>query len=268
LDEVIDVEDDRRPACEQGQRLLHREEQPLHVAVEGLVEVRLGDLPQRDELAAARVGEEDVDPALLLLDDRVEPIEVCQDRDIALDPGDPRPERLHRRVELGLAASRDEDVRTLEGEPPRGGEPDPAVAPGDDRDLPIQLAHGLAPLGRFSDTVGMPGEGKGFTASLDSPSRDLGWPESVEWLLTLSVLGVGVILVPQDGGAGHSWRRVLEQLDCFSGQPVVDIGDAGDICAAWFRSLRMASGQGRRGQADRGAPPGQERGGEPRGRFP
>ena len=101
----------RRPVCEQGQRLLHREEQPLHVAVEGLVEARLGDLPQRDKLAAARVGEEDVDAALLLLDDRVKPIEVCQDRDIAWDHGDPRPERLHRRVELGLAASRDEDVR-------------------------------------------------------------------------------------------------------------------------------------------------------------
>jgi hypothetical protein len=46
-------------------------------------------------------------------------------------------EPAHRRVELGLAASRDEDVRTLKGEPPRGGKPDPAVASSDDRYLPI-----------------------------------------------------------------------------------------------------------------------------------
>ena len=131
-----------RAVGQQGQRLLHREQQPLDVDVERPVEVLLGDLPERRELAAARVGEEDVDAALLLLDHRVEPVEIREVGDVALDAGGPRADQLHRRVELGLPAAGDEDVSALGGEPLRGGEPDPAGAAGDDRDLPVQFAHG------------------------------------------------------------------------------------------------------------------------------
>jgi hypothetical protein len=40
-----------------------------------------------------------------------------------------------------------------------------------------------------------------------------------------------MIGVPQDGDAGYSGHGVLEQLDGFSGQAVVNIGGAGDIAA-------------------------------------
>ena len=61
---------------------------PLTLMSKILVEVLLGDRPERGELAAAGVGEQDVDPPVLLLDRRVEPVEVGQVRDVALHADD------------------------------------------------------------------------------------------------------------------------------------------------------------------------------------
>src|SRR6266481_2041471 len=138
------VQDDRAAIPEERQGLLHREEESLDVDAEGPVEVRLGDRPERRELAGSGVGEEDVDAALFLLHHGVQAIEVGELRDVALDGGGVRADLPRRHVELGLTAPGDEDVSALLGEPLGGGEADSAIAPGDDRDFPLQsLRHGV-----------------------------------------------------------------------------------------------------------------------------
>ncbi len=47
--------------------------------------------------------------------------------------------------------------------------------------------------------------------------------------LRLTELGIGMIWVPQDGYAGYPRRRFFEQLNCLSGQLVVNISDTRDI---------------------------------------
>jgi hypothetical protein len=62
--------------------------QPLHVTIECLVEVPLGNLAERGELPAAGVGEQHIQPPVLLLHSRVEPVEVRQVRHVPADPDD------------------------------------------------------------------------------------------------------------------------------------------------------------------------------------
>ena len=81
------VEEDGAVVVEERQRLLHREECSAHVEVEGLVEVLFGDLLKRGDLALAGAGEEDVDLALLALDDLIETVEVRELRGVALNAG-------------------------------------------------------------------------------------------------------------------------------------------------------------------------------------
>ena len=61
--------------------------------------------------------------------------------DVALNTGGVGADLLHRRVELGLAAAGDEDVRAFFHEPLRDGQADPARPAGDDGDLSVQSRH-------------------------------------------------------------------------------------------------------------------------------
>src|SRR4029453_10203472 len=139
------VEDDRAAGLEQGQPLLHGEEQALHVGAEDLVVVRLGDGAEGQHLAPARIGEEHVDAPLLLLDGGVEAIEVGELRHVALHGHRAVADLLHRLIELALAPACDEDVGTFVRESLGGGEADAAVASRDHRDFSLELlCHGGA----------------------------------------------------------------------------------------------------------------------------
>src|SRR5882762_6010362 len=92
--------------------------------------------------AHAGVGEEDVDPALLLLDDRVEPVEVLELGDVALHARDVTADLLQRCAQLCLATTGDEDVRALTLQALRGREPDARGAARDHCHFAFVLAHG------------------------------------------------------------------------------------------------------------------------------
>jgi hypothetical protein len=79
--------------------------------------VRFVDRPEWRELGGAGIGKNDIDPALLGLDLREEPVEVGKARDISLHARDVRAERLDSIIHLVLAASGDGDMRAFCGEP-------------------------------------------------------------------------------------------------------------------------------------------------------
>ena len=87
---------------------MHGEEQALHVDVECFIEVGFGDLAERGELAAAGVGEEDVEAAFLLLDRGEELVEIREVRNIALHAQRIRAKFLHSGVQFRLAPTGDE----------------------------------------------------------------------------------------------------------------------------------------------------------------
>src|SRR5262249_20722657 len=121
----------------------------------GAVEARLGDAAERGLVSAPRIGEEHVDAAGLAFHRLVEPVEISEVRNVTLYAHRSRADVLHRPIELGLAATGDEDARTFGREPLRGGEADAAVAPGDHGDLSLELfRHGVSLLGLRSGKVG------------------------------------------------------------------------------------------------------------------
>ena len=96
-----------------------------------LVEVRLGNLFERHKLAATRVGKEDVEAALLLLDRVEKAIQVGEVGDIAANGSDVAANLLHSSVKFRLAAAGDEDICAFRDESLRRGEADAAATAGD-----------------------------------------------------------------------------------------------------------------------------------------
>src|SRR4029077_12223272 len=94
-------------------RLLHREKDAFHIAVEERVVMFLGDLAQAGELRATGICEHDIELALLPLDLREEAIEIVKVRHVSLDAGDISSDLFYRPSQLGLAAPGDEDVGAL-----------------------------------------------------------------------------------------------------------------------------------------------------------
>jgi len=123
---------------------LHREEQPLDVDVESLVEVLLRDRSKGGDLPAACVGEQNANPALLLLHRGVQSIEICQLRDVILYAGDILADLPDRDIELALTAAGDEDVGPFCAKPFGGGEANTAVATRDDCDFSFQFGYGCS----------------------------------------------------------------------------------------------------------------------------
>src|SRR5215467_204161 len=99
------------------------------------------DFAQRSTFGDPRVREEDVDPIFDLLHFREDAIEVRELGDVALHRRHVPADLLDGSIELALAATRYEDVGAICDETLRRRQTNSAVAPGDDRDLSIELAH-------------------------------------------------------------------------------------------------------------------------------
>src|ERR1700675_3843351 len=106
----------------------------------------LGEGSQRSESAAASIGEDNINAACLLLDRRIQPVEVCKVRHVALNSGDVLADQLEGFIQFALTATGDEDLRAFLDKALRGGEADATVASGYDCYFPFELAHDVAPL--------------------------------------------------------------------------------------------------------------------------
>src|SRR2546427_1226818 len=135
------IQDDRGTIRHQRKRLLHREQEALHVDVEDRVVVLLGDLAEGGICRHTGVREDNVEPALLLLDLGEEAIEIAKVRYVALDAGNVASDFLDRRSQI--TAPRDEDVRALVYKLLRRRKANAAIATGNERDLAFELAHAL-----------------------------------------------------------------------------------------------------------------------------
>src|SRR5207245_6331672 len=125
----------------QCRRLLYREQETLHIDIEDVVIVLLGDLAQRGILRDTGIREHDVKPALLPLDLREETIEIGKVRHVSLDPGDVSIDLLHRRRQLLSAPPGYVDVGALVHELLCRRKADATGAARDQRDLSIELRH-------------------------------------------------------------------------------------------------------------------------------
>ncbi len=102
---------------------MHGEQRSFDVDVEGPVEVFLRNGTGRHELADTRIGKQDVDAPLFGLDGLVEPIEVAERADVALNAGDVGADALDRGIEFFAAAAHDEYVGPFGDETSCCGEP-------------------------------------------------------------------------------------------------------------------------------------------------
>ena len=128
------------PLSRERERFLHGEHHTFDVGVERGVEVLLADLAQGSQRAAARVGKHHVQAAFLVLDRRVETVQIGEFGTVRLDGADVlRADLLHGFVQRVLAAASDEDVRAFGNEALRRGQADAAGAAGDQRDFSGEL---------------------------------------------------------------------------------------------------------------------------------
>ena len=123
------------PSTISGQRLLHGEQQALHIDVEKLVEMRLGDSVERGEFGYSGIGEQDVDPAEFLFDLGVEPVEIGEFRHVALNPQSPMADLRDGGFEFSFAAAGNDHPRSFGGEKLCRGETNAAIAARHDRDF-------------------------------------------------------------------------------------------------------------------------------------
>src|SRR5260370_6848026 len=93
------------------------------------------------EMGAGGIGEQDVELALFALDLSEEAIEIGEVRDVSLYAGDSCADLLHRRGQLCLAASGDEDVSAFGHKAFCGGQTDAGAAAGDECDFSLEFIH-------------------------------------------------------------------------------------------------------------------------------
>ena len=91
----------------------------------------LGDRAQREHVAAAGVGKEDIQSAGGFRDLCVHRIEIGEHRGVGTDGRGSRADGFDGGVQFGLAAAGDEDAGTLRGEFLCGAEADAGAAAGD-----------------------------------------------------------------------------------------------------------------------------------------
>ncbi len=140
------TEDHRGVVGQQRQGFLHGEQHALDVAVEGVVEMLFGDLPQWQHRTAASVGEQHVDVAALGLDTLVEGVELVEAGRVDLDAGGVA-DLGHGSIQFGLAAAGDVDVGAFLGEAFGGRQADAGGAAGDDCDFAFKFAsHDVSPI--------------------------------------------------------------------------------------------------------------------------
>ena len=127
------------PSVRSGRAFCTVKSVPLTWVLKSFVEVVLGDGVKRGERPAARIGEEDVETALLLANRRIEAVEIREIGHVALDAGDACADLLHGGVERGLAPTGDEDVCAFGDEAFRGREADAAAPPGNESDFSCEF---------------------------------------------------------------------------------------------------------------------------------
>src|SRR6185503_12423288 len=76
--------------------------------------MRFGDCAERQEFSRARVGEQDVQPAMALLDCTDEHVEILKIGDIAADSRRVASDLLDRSIEFRLAPASHDNLRALE----------------------------------------------------------------------------------------------------------------------------------------------------------
>jgi len=106
-----------------------------------------GDLTERGKLAAACIGEQDVDPSGLVPHNCKEPVEIAKLGNVAPNAAGLAPSLGDRGVKLLLAPARQEDVSALSRKPLCRGKTDAAARASDDGDLSFEPAVGLALVG-------------------------------------------------------------------------------------------------------------------------
>jgi hypothetical protein len=108
--------------------------------------MRLGDRAQRQHRSAAGIGVENIDPARLVADPFVEPVEILGIGRIRPDGGDVAADLGFGRLERVETPAGDEDVCAFRGEHFGGGEADPAGATRDDGNLAVEpIRHSISP---------------------------------------------------------------------------------------------------------------------------
>ena len=114
---------------------------PLKSTSELIVQLLLGDVADPCDLEDRGVGEHHVDAPTAVGDRGVQPVEIFLLAHVALYAGGVVAEFLDRRIEFGLPASGDEDVRALLDESLGGGQADAGGAAGDYRRLALEKCH-------------------------------------------------------------------------------------------------------------------------------
>ena len=123
------------PSMRSGRAFCTVKSVPLTLVLNVLSKCSSVTAPSGANVPAARVGEEDVETALLLANRRIEAVEIREIGNVALDAGDACADLLHGGVERGLAPTGDEDVCAFGDEAFRGREADAAAPPGNESDF-------------------------------------------------------------------------------------------------------------------------------------
>src|SRR4029077_16015532 len=109
-------QNDGAAVADQGKRFLDGEEEPAHVSSEGFVEILFSRVDQRLRIYETRVGDQDVDAALLFPDSCIESIEITDVLHVALDGRHTLSDQDSRQVELVLTTAKNVDECTLSHE--------------------------------------------------------------------------------------------------------------------------------------------------------
>src|SRR5689334_13331003 len=99
----------------------------------------LGRLFERSDFTPASVCEEDVDVAVLLFHDGIEPIQILQARYVASDRRDVSPDQSCGLLQLFFSSSSDHDVRTFFHEALGCGQANPTASACDYRNFSRQF---------------------------------------------------------------------------------------------------------------------------------
>ena len=126
------INDDRRASPEQRQGLLNREEHSFEIDGYHLVEALLRDVFEQQELAVTCVHEDAVQVPELPPDRGEHRVKVSEIADVRAKGETSGSKRLLRRPQRLLIQTADGDARALPVEFLRSGQPDPAVAAGNE----------------------------------------------------------------------------------------------------------------------------------------
>ena len=91
---------DRSAIVDQRQRLLNRKQRSAHIQVEGLIDVLVGDLAQRERASLAGARKQDVDLALCSASPLEQSVEVVEIGHVTFTAGHVPADLLHGFIEL------------------------------------------------------------------------------------------------------------------------------------------------------------------------